>query len=137
MGRRKCMHKWKQCRGLIFFFFTWSFNFYQTYVRCKSPLRQDRDNEILRLQFSFRNRQPNHVPHICLLDKGTHMMEDLCWMSVGHQCCFVVCSGAVGLVWFVLWAFFVFDSPNTHPRISEQERLYITSSLKNEVTVVT
>lgn len=64
-------------------------------------------------------------------------MEDLCWMSVGHQCCFVVCSGAVGLVWFILWAFFVFDSPNTHPRISEQERLYITSSLKNEVTVVT
>ncbi|XP_063347477.1 sialin [Pelmatolapia mariae] len=42
--------------------------------------------------------------------------------------------GAVGLVWFVLWAFFVFDSPNTHPRISEQERLYITSSLKNELS---
>lgn len=42
--------------------------------------------------------------------------------------------GAVGLVWFVLWAFFVFDSPNTHPRISERERLYITSSLKNELS---
>lgn len=42
--------------------------------------------------------------------------------------------GAVGLVWFVLWAFLVFDSPNTHPRISEQERLYITSSLKNELS---
>uniref|UniRef100_A0A669EB74 Sialin n=1 Tax=Oreochromis niloticus TaxID=8128 RepID=A0A669EB74_ORENI len=42
--------------------------------------------------------------------------------------------GAVGLVWFVLWAFFAFDSPNTHPRISEQERLYITSSLKNELS---
>lgn len=42
--------------------------------------------------------------------------------------------GAVGLFWFVLWAFFVFDTPNTHPRISEQERLYITSSLKNELS---
>ncbi|KAG7240474.1 hypothetical protein INR49_026840, partial [Caranx melampygus] len=41
---------------------------------------------------------------------------------------------AVGLLWFVLWAFLVFDSPNTHPRISEQERLYITSSLKNELS---
>ncbi|KAK2824551.1 hypothetical protein Q5P01_021726 [Channa striata] len=42
--------------------------------------------------------------------------------------------GVVGLVWFVLWAFLVFDSPNTHPRISEQERLYITHSLKNELS---
>ncbi|KAM3606871.1 uncharacterized protein V6R79_024905 [Siganus canaliculatus] len=42
--------------------------------------------------------------------------------------------GIIGLVWFVLWAFLVFDSPNTHPRISEQERLYITSSLKNELS---
>ncbi|KAF3708010.1 Sialin Membrane glycoprotein SP55 [Channa argus] len=42
--------------------------------------------------------------------------------------------GVVGLVWFVLWAFLVFDSPNTHPRISEQERLYITNSLKNELS---
>lgn len=42
--------------------------------------------------------------------------------------------GAVGLVWFVLWAFLVFDTPNSHPRISERERLYITSSLKNELS---
>uniref|UniRef100_A0A8C6L641 Sialin n=1 Tax=Nothobranchius furzeri TaxID=105023 RepID=A0A8C6L641_NOTFU len=41
--------------------------------------------------------------------------------------------GAVGLVWFVLWAFLVFDSPNTHPRISELERLYINTSLKDEL----
>ncbi|XP_026165654.1 sialin isoform X2 [Mastacembelus armatus] len=45
--------------------------------------------------------------------------------------------GVVGLVWFVLWAFLVFDSPNTHPRISEQERLYITNSLKNELSTST
>lgn len=42
--------------------------------------------------------------------------------------------GAVGLVWFILWVFLMYDSPNTHPRISERERLYITSSLKKEVT---
>uniref|UniRef100_A0AAQ5Z5M5 Sialin n=1 Tax=Amphiprion ocellaris TaxID=80972 RepID=A0AAQ5Z5M5_AMPOC len=36
--------------------------------------------------------------------------------------------GAVGLVWFILWSFLVFNSPNTHPRISERERLYITNS---------
>ncbi|XP_067466877.1 sialin isoform X1 [Thunnus thynnus] len=42
--------------------------------------------------------------------------------------------GGVGLVWFVLWVFLVFDSPNTHPRISERERLYINNSLKNELS---
>uniref|UniRef100_A0A672HXB2 Sialin n=1 Tax=Salarias fasciatus TaxID=181472 RepID=A0A672HXB2_SALFA len=42
--------------------------------------------------------------------------------------------GAVGLLWFVLWGLFVFDTPNTHPRISERERIYITSSLKNELS---
>ncbi|KAM6956689.1 sialin [Aplochiton taeniatus] len=42
--------------------------------------------------------------------------------------------GAVGLVWFVLWACLVSNTPDTHPRISEQERHYITSSLKNEAS---
>lgn len=45
--------------------------------------------------------------------------------------------GAVGLVWFVLWAALVHNSPNDHPRISEQERLYIISSLKNELSTST
>ncbi|XP_069000369.1 sialin [Embiotoca jacksoni] len=42
--------------------------------------------------------------------------------------------GAFGLLWFVFWAFLAFDSPNTHPRISERERLYITRSLENELS---
>ncbi|XP_068597753.1 sialin-like [Brachionichthys hirsutus] len=41
-------------------------------------------------------------------------------------------SGILGLVWFVLWAFLVSDSPNTHPRISEKERDYINETLKHE-----
>ncbi|XP_072293168.1 sialin [Eucyclogobius newberryi] len=45
--------------------------------------------------------------------------------------------GAVGLLWFVLWALLVSNSPNDHPRISEQERLYINSSLKNELSTST
>ncbi|XP_077438271.1 sialin [Vanacampus margaritifer] len=42
--------------------------------------------------------------------------------------------GVVGLFWFVLWAFLAFDSPNTHPWISEQERVYIMGSLKKELS---
>ncbi|XP_049591389.1 sialin [Syngnathus scovelli] len=42
--------------------------------------------------------------------------------------------GAVGLLWFVLWTFLAYDTPDTHPWISERERVYITSSLKNELS---
>lgn len=41
--------------------------------------------------------------------------------------------GAVGLVWFVLWSLLVSSTPETHKRISEAEKQYIMSSLKNEV----
>lgn len=58
------------------------------------------------------------------------------WFSPSNLRLLFAGPGAVGLVWFVLWSFLVFDSPNTHPRISEQERLYITGSLKNEVTSI-
>ena len=27
--------------------------------------------------------------------------------------------GALGIVWFVFWVLFVFDTPETHPRISK------------------
>ncbi|XP_076014875.1 sialin [Genypterus blacodes] len=42
--------------------------------------------------------------------------------------------GAVGLVWFLLWACLVSNTPSVHPRISEREKLYITSSLRNELS---
>ncbi|XP_036402681.1 sialin [Megalops cyprinoides] len=42
--------------------------------------------------------------------------------------------GAIGLLWFVLWAFLVSSTPDAHRTISDQERLYITSSLKKELS---
>uniref|UniRef100_A0A8C5EB93 Sialin n=1 Tax=Gouania willdenowi TaxID=441366 RepID=A0A8C5EB93_GOUWI len=43
-------------------------------------------------------------------------------------------TGVLGLLWFILWSALIFSSPDTHPRISAQERLYISNSLKNEVS---
>ncbi|KAJ8014130.1 hypothetical protein DPEC_G00037060 [Dallia pectoralis] len=40
--------------------------------------------------------------------------------------------GIVGIVWFIMWTLLVSNTPSTHPRISEQERLYIVSSLNKE-----
>lgn len=38
-------------------------------------------------------------------------------------------TGAVGLVWSILWFLLIYDSPATHPRISETERLHIESKI--------
>ena len=48
--------------------------------------------------------------------------------EVGWESCFYV-FGALGCLWFVFWAFFVFDSPDTHPRISDDEKKYILAHL--------
>ncbi|XP_060522058.1 sialin isoform X1 [Cylas formicarius] len=41
--------------------------------------------------------------------------------TVGWASVFYV-TGAVGLVWSILWFFLVFDSPAQHPRISDEEK---------------
>lgn len=38
--------------------------------------------------------------------------------------------GSLGIVWSFFWWYFVFDSPQTHPRISREERIFIEKSLK-------
>ncbi|XP_036890203.1 sialin isoform X2 [Sturnira hondurensis] len=42
--------------------------------------------------------------------------------------------GVVGIIWFVLWICLVSDTPETHKRISHQEKEYIRSSLKNQLS---
>jgi len=37
--------------------------------------------------------------------------------------------GALGVVWFLAWSLLVFDGPDVHPSISEEEKAYIQSSL--------
>lgn len=38
-------------------------------------------------------------------------------------------SGIIGIVWFIFWLFFAFESPASHPRISSAERKYIETSI--------
>ncbi|XP_077343508.1 sialin [Lithobates pipiens] len=42
--------------------------------------------------------------------------------------------GTLGVFWFILWCLFVSDNPQTHPSISDPEKEYILSSLKNELS---
>ena len=43
---------------------------------------------------------------------------------VGWESVFYV-FGVIGLVWFIFWCFLVFDGPDVHPRISEEEKAFI------------
>jgi len=47
---------------------------------------------------------------------------------VGWESAFYV-FGAIGIVWFIFWAFLVFDSPDKHPRISQKEKEFLESCL--------
>ena len=38
-------------------------------------------------------------------------------------------QGALSILWYILWLIFVYDSPDTHPFISFEEKNFIMSSL--------
>ncbi|XP_017797234.1 PREDICTED: sialin-like [Habropoda laboriosa] len=42
-------------------------------------------------------------------------------------------TGSIGMFWCLFWYFFAFDTPASHPRISQQELRYIQSSVGNQV----
>ncbi|XP_012285120.1 sialin isoform X2 [Orussus abietinus] len=48
--------------------------------------------------------------------------------SLGWESVFYV-TGAIGLIWSLVWFLLVFDSPAQHPRISLEERKYIEDSI--------
>jgi MFS transporter, ACS family, solute carrier family 17 (sodium-dependent inorganic phosphate cotransporter), member 5 len=51
------------------------------------------------------------------------LMREFSWEYIFHFC------GAVGIVWFLAWNYFVYDTPSQHPRIDPVERNYIHEKL--------
>ena len=49
--------------------------------------------------------------------------------SLGWQSIFYFTGGS-GILWCICWAFLVYDSPSQHPRISQEEKMYIESSIE-------
>ncbi|XP_065204368.1 vesicular glutamate transporter 1-like [Planococcus citri] len=54
--------------------------------------------------------------------------DNLSWPYVFHT------TMILGSVWYVAWRYFVYDTPDEHPRISEHEKMYIKKSLANSTT---
>lgn len=55
------------------------------------------------------------------------IMKAYCWEYVFHF------SSFIGLVWWILWQYFVYDSPDKHPRISDSERKYLHEALSSSL----
>ena len=51
------------------------------------------------------------------------LADEVSWQSVFYV------TGGLGCLWFVFWGLFAFDSPETHPRISPEERRYIETNI--------
>lgn len=51
------------------------------------------------------------------------IMKETSWEYVFHFC------GIVGIVWYAFWLYFVYDTPEQHPRIHPKEKEYILQSL--------
>lgn len=54
-----------------------------------------------------------------------YLMDWIGWESVFYI------TGLIGLLWYGFWIYLIYDSPSTHPTISEEERTYIKESLGN------
>ncbi|XP_017774631.1 PREDICTED: putative inorganic phosphate cotransporter isoform X1 [Nicrophorus vespilloides] len=52
----------------------------------------------------------------------------LCALNNGWPLAFYI-FGIFGLVWFVFWQIFIYDSPSVHPRICRQEQTFIIASI--------
>ncbi len=55
------------------------------------------------------------------------IMKATSWENVFHFC------AISGTIWYILWVYFVYDSPERHPRIHEKEKEYILQSLGSTV----
>jgi len=41
----------------------------------------------------------------------------------------ILTSGAQGVLWFIVWTMFIYETPAKHPRISLDEKDYIETAL--------
>ncbi|XP_031842266.1 sialin isoform X1 [Nomia melanderi] len=66
---------------------------------------------------------------------GIGITYPLCGFIIAHFGWRVVfyTTGTVGILWCLFWYFFAFDTPASHPRISQQELRYIQESVGNQV----
>ncbi|XP_064637289.1 sialin-like isoform X1 [Lineus longissimus] len=68
-----------------------------------------------------------------LVSGGLACVWYIFWLVSGGLACvwyiFWLVSGGLACVWYIFWLFLVFSEPNTHPRISIEEKTFINTAL--------
>uniref|UniRef100_A0A8D9FAW6 Sialin n=2 Tax=Cacopsylla melanoneura TaxID=428564 RepID=A0A8D9FAW6_9HEMI len=67
---------------------------------------------------------------------GLALSYPLCGFVIdllGWEAAFYI-TGAIGVVWYLVWMYMVYDTPDQHPRISVDEKEYIQSALGDTVS---
>ena len=80
---------------------------------------------------SIPNLQISLIYTIIGAQAGTVITLPICGLLADHvnwESIFYV-SGTAGCLWFIAWCFLVYSSPSDHPRISTEEKDYITSNI--------
>jgi MFS transporter, ACS family, solute carrier family 17 (sodium-dependent inorganic phosphate cotransporter), member 5 len=54
-------------------------------------------------------------------------MQNASWEYVFHFC------GIAGTIWYLMWNYFIYDTPEQHPRIHEKEKHFILKALGSSV----
>ena len=67
----------------------------------------------------------SYIGTVISMPASAYLATELGWPSVFYV------FGAIALVWYVFWCFFVSESPIDDPRISQDELEYIKHSLGN------
>jgi MFS transporter, ACS family, solute carrier family 17 (sodium-dependent inorganic phosphate cotransporter), member 5 len=57
------------------------------------------------------------------------IMKTYCWEYIFHFC------GIVGLIWWLFWCYFVYDTPALHPRITAIEKNYIHEKIGSSLNL--
>ena len=66
------------------------------------------------------------VGSVILYPLSGYLADAYGWRSIFYV------TGAAGVVWSILWFVFVFDSPQNHPWITEEEKTYVVQSIAEE-----
>ena len=80
-------------------------------------------NHLIGLRFTAFSYAGSAFGTVISMPLCSYLCESVGWDSVFYV------FGALGILWFVVWALLVHDGPEIHPRISDEEKEYLQASL--------
>lgn len=91
-------------------------------------LRNHKESKTLIRIFFFKNLIASSLGAAITMPVCGFLISYMGWQSVFYF------TGGIGLIWSLAWFWFIFETPATHPRITDEERNEIESSIGNSTS---